>query len=142
ERAPGSLVVDWGTPLELNQAATYNYTVPAGAGDLKVTMVYPDPPGTTSATLHRINDLSLKVTSPGGTVYNGNVGLNAGNFSTAGGSPNTVDTVENVFVNAPAAGTWVIEVRAAAINQDAHLGTPAADAVFSLVATTGGTAPA
>ncbi len=142
ERAAGSLVVDQATPLQLNQAATYNYTVPAGAGDLKITMIYPDPPGTTSATLHRINDLSLKVTSPGGTIYNGNNGLAAGNFSTSGGVPNTIDTVENVFVNAPASGTWTIEVRAAAINQDAHLATPAADAVFSLVATTGGSAPA
>ncbi len=141
ERAAGSLVVDQATPLQLNQTAVYNYAVPSGAADLKVTMIYPDPPGTTSATLHRINDLGLKVTSPSGTVYNGNVGLSAGNWSTAGGSPNTVDTVENVFVQSPQAGTWSIEVRAAEINQDAHLGTPAADAVFSLVATVGGAAP-
>jgi len=140
ERAPGSLIVDQATPLQLNQTATYNYSVPAGAGDLKVTMIYPDPPGTTSATLHRINDLSLKVTSPGGTVYNGNVGLSAGNWSTAGGSPNTIDTVENVFVQNPQAGTWTLEVRAAEVNQDAYLSTPAADAVFSLVATVGGVA--
>jgi serine protease AprX len=137
ERAPGSLVVDAATPLQLNQTASYQFSVPSGAGDLKVTLVYPDPPGTTSATLHRINDLSLKVTSPGGTVYHGNVGLGAGNWSTAGGSPNTIDTVENVFVQSPAQGTWTIEVRAAEVNQDAHLSTPEADAVFSLVATTG-----
>ncbi|HEX9943028.1 MAG TPA: S8 family serine peptidase [Thermoanaerobaculia bacterium] len=140
ERAAGSLVVDQATPLQLNQTSVYSYPVPSGAGDLKVTMIYPDPPGTTSATLHRINDLSLKVTSPSGTIYNGNNGLRAGNWSTSGGSPNTIDTVENVFVQNPQAGTWTIEVRAAEVNQDAHLGTPAADAVFSLVATVGGTA--
>jgi len=138
ERATGSLVVNEGTPLQLNQAATYSYNVPANVGDLKVTMVYPDPPGTTSSTLHRINDLNLKVTSPGGTIYWGNNGLAAGNWSTSGGTANTVDTVENVFVQNPAAGTWTVEVRAAEVNQDAHLATPAADAVFSLVATTGG----
>ncbi|HBL27916.1 MAG TPA: peptidase S8 [Acidobacteria bacterium] len=137
-RAANSLVVDAGTPLQLGGTATYNLNVAAGTGELKVTMVYPDPPGTTSATLHRINDLSLKVTSPGGTVYHGNNGLNAGNYSTSGGSPNTIDTVENVFISNPVAGTWSIEVRAAEINQDAYLATPQADAVFSLVATGGG----
>jgi serine protease AprX len=135
ERAANSLVVDHGTPLQLNQTATYTVNVAPGTGDLKVTMVYPDPPGTTSSTLHRINDLSLQVTSPGGTIFHGNNGLLAGNWSTSGGSPNTIDTVENVFVQNPAAGAWTIQVRAAEINQDAHLATPAADAVFSLVAT-------
>lgn len=142
DRAANSLIVDQGTPLQLNQAATYTVTVPSGAGDLKATMTFPDPPGTTSSSLHRINDLSLKVTSPGGTIYHGNNGLLAGNWSTSGGSPNTIDTVENVFVQNPAAGTWTIEVRAAEINQDAHLATPGADAVFSLVVTGGTAQPA
>lgn len=142
DRAANSLIVDETTPLQLNQAATYTVLVPTGAADLKVTMVYPDPPGTTSSTLHRINDLNLKVTSPSGTIYWGNNGLTAGNWSTAGGSANTVDTVENVFVQNPAAGSWTVEVRAAEINQDAHLATAAADAVFALVATGGTSQPA
>ena len=136
DRADGSLVVNHGTPLLLNQTATYNYTVPAGKADLKITMAYPDPPGTTSSTVHRINNLNLRVIAPNGTIYWGNNGLSAGNWSTSGGSANARDTVENVFIQNPAAGTWRIEVRAAAINQDGHPATPAADAVFSLVATT------
>jgi serine protease AprX len=142
DRAASSLVVDHGTPLQLNQAVTYNVTVPSGASDLKATMTFPDPPGTTSSSLHRINDLSLRVTSPGGTIYHGNNGLLAGNWSTSGGSPNTIDPVENVFVQNPQAGTWTVEVRAAEINQDAHLATTAADAVFSLVVTGGIAQPA
>ena len=138
ERAANSLVVDAATPLQLGGTATYNVTVGTGVGELKVTMAYPDPPGTTSSSLHRINDLSLKVTSPSGTVYNGNNGLSAGNYSTSGGSPNTIDTVENVFISNPAAGSWTVQVTAAEINQDAYLSTPAADAVFSLVVTGGG----
>ena len=134
-RAARSFIVNEGTPLTVGQAVTYAVDVAAGETELKVTMVYPDPPGTTSATLHRINDLSLKVTSPNNTVYHGNNGLAAGNVSTPGGSPNTVDTVENVFLTSPAAGRWTIEVRAAEINRDAHLATPAADAVFALVVT-------
>lgn len=141
ERAANSLVVDASTPLQLNQSATYTVNIASGTADLKATMVYPDPPGTTSSTLHRINDVDLKVTSPTGTIYWGNNGLAAGNWSTSGGASNTKDTVENVFVQNPAAGAWTVEVRAAEVNQDAHLGTPAADAVFSLVVT-GGTAQA
>jgi serine protease AprX len=142
ERAANSLVVDETTPLQLNQTATYTVSVPSGAADLKVTMAYPDPPGTTSASLHRINNLNLRVTSPSGTIYWGNNGLNAGNWSTSGGSANTVDTVENVFVQNPAAGSWTVEVQAAEINQDAHLDTAAADAVFALVVTGGTSQPA
>lgn len=138
ERAANSLVVDATTPLQLGGTATYNVNVGTGVGELKVTMVYPDPPGTTSSTLHRINDLSLKVTSPSGAIYHGNNGLLAGNYSTAGGSPNTKDTVENVFISNPEAGSWTVQVNAAEINQDAHLATPEADAVFSLVVTGGG----
>jgi serine protease AprX len=138
ERAANSLVVDASTPLQLGGIATYSVNVAAGTGELKATMVYPDPPGTTSSTLHRINDLSLKVTSPSGAVYHGNNGLLAGSYSTAGGSPNTIDTVENVFVANPEAGSWTVQVTAAEVNQDAYLSTPATDAVFSLVVTGGG----
>ena len=137
ERAARSFVVNEGTALVVGQAVSYDIEVLGGEPELKVTMVYPDPPGTTSSTIHRINDLSLKVTSPGGTIYHGNNGLSAGNASTAGGSPNTVDTVENVFVTSPQAGIWGVEVRAAQINQDAYTSTPAADAVFALVVTGG-----
>ena len=61
-------------------------------------MTFVDPAGNPAAALARINDLSLKVTAPNGNVYHGNVGLENGNYSTAGGSPNTIDTVECVFV--------------------------------------------
>jgi hypothetical protein len=148
-RAERSFVVDETTPLEVGQIATYSIEVVCSSGtdcgavngnrndELRVTLAYPDPPGTTSATLHRINDLSLRVVSPSGTVYHGNNGLLAANFSAPGGSPNTIDTVENVLVpNAPV-GIWTVEVRAAEINADANPTTPAADAVFALVVTGG-----
>ena len=61
-------------------------------------MVYRDLPGNPGFLPHRINDISLKVTSPIGTVYYGNNGLTAGNVSTPGGSANTVDTKENVWI--------------------------------------------
>ncbi|MGE3109026.1 MAG: hypothetical protein AB7N65_15660 [Vicinamibacterales bacterium] len=89
--------------------------------------------GDPNAAVHRINDLSLKVTSPIGTVYWGNVGLLSGNWSQPGGIENHVDTVENVFIQTPVAGTWRIDVIATEVNQDAHLETLEKDADYALV---------
>jgi hypothetical protein len=149
ERAGRSFIVDESVRLTVGQVATYTIDVPCPAGvacgptgqrhgeELRVTLAYPDPPGTTSATQHRINDLSLRVVSPSGAVYHGNNGLLAGNYSVPGGSPNTKDTVENVLVRWAEAGSWTVEVRAAEINQDAVPSTPAVDAAFALVVTGG-----
>jgi hypothetical protein len=115
------------------ETATHCVHVTAAEPELRATLVYLDKEGTTSAAQHRINDLTLKVTSPGGTVYWGNNGLLAGNFSTAGGAPNTKDTVENVFVQNPQAGEWTIEVQASEVNVDTHVETPQVDADYALV---------
>lgn len=126
-------IVNEDVPLRLNESATWKLHVPAGQPVLRVTMVYADPPGTTSSTQHRINDLDLRVVSPTGTVYWGNNGLLEGNFSVPGGSPNTKDTVENVFVQNPSSGMWTVEVIAREINQDQHTETQQMDADFALV---------
>ncbi len=135
ERAAASFIVDEDHPLLFGERAVYAVDVAPGQGELKVTMIYPDPPGTTSSTLHRINDVNLEVVSPSGTVYHGNVGLDAGNYSQSGGAPNGIDPVENVFIQNPSAGTWTVAVEAVEINQDAHLGTPYDDVAFALVVT-------
>ncbi len=70
-------------------------------------------------------------------MFWGNNGLLAGNWSTSGGIRNRIDTVENVFVQRPAAGTWTIQVLADEINQDSHVETTATDADFALVVSTG-----
>jgi hypothetical protein len=127
------LIVDETDVLEPLQTASYEVTVEAGAVELKVTMVYADPMGNPAAAVHRINDLSLRVSSPSAAVYWGNNGLVAGNWSTSAGSSNTIDTVENVFISFPEAGAWTIEVLADEINQDSHVETPELDADFALV---------
>ncbi len=114
-------------------SAVYSVEIQDGAPELRATLVYTDLAGTTSSSQHRINDLTLKVTSPGGTIYYGNNGLAAGNWSTSDGSPNTKDTVENVFVENPQTGSWTIEVWAAEINEDSHVETPEVDADFALI---------
>jgi hypothetical protein len=115
------------------QSRAYQLQVDAGTAELRATMVYADPAGTPNSTRHRINDLTLRVVAPNGTVYWGNNGLRNGNVSTAAGIANVVDTVENVWVSAPAAGTWTIEVQANELVQDQHRETPELDADFALV---------
>lgn len=120
----------------------HTVTVNAGTPELKIAMVYADPPGNPSVqTQHRINDLTLKVTSPTGTVYWGNRGLYDGVWSTTGGSADTKNTEECVFIQNPGAGQWIIEVQANELIQDAHLETPGViDADYGLAVM--GVAPA
>jgi len=119
-------------PLEVK---TYTVEIGPLEPDFRATLVYADPKGTPSASVHRINDLSLRVTSPSGAIYWGNNGLSASNISTAGGVSNTRDTVENVFLIKPHPGTWLVEVIADELVQDARLESPALDADFALVVT-------
>ena len=96
-------------------------------------MVYTDPMGAVPSSVNRINDLTLRVLSPSGTVYWGNNGLLEGNWSTPDGAADTIDTVENVFIENPETGTWLVEVYADEINQDGHPETPELDADYALV---------
>ncbi|MET9632520.1 S8 family serine peptidase [Lentzea sp. NPDC006480] len=130
----------WKLPVLVNETdlvvtgQTRKYTVTSGGQTpLRATLAYTDPAGSPTAAKATVNDLSLKVTAPNGTVYWGNNGLLAGNWSTSGGVANTVDTVENVFVQTPAAGTWTVEVVATAVNVDGHVETAATDADYALV---------
>lgn len=127
------LVIDETDVLSNLQSTVYDVTVDQGTPELKATLVYRDWPGTTSSSLHRINNMDLRVTSPSGTVYWGNNGLRANNYSTPGGTANNVDTVENVFIENPEVGTWQVEVIAAELNQDTHPETSALDADYALV---------
>ena len=132
------LIVNETDVLTNLQTKTYSVSVPSGSTDpLKVTMTYNDPKGSPSATRARINDLTLKVTAPDGTIYWGNNGLGVGGgmWSTSGGTANVVDTVENVFIQTPAAGTWTIDVIASELVQDARTETAGViDADYALIA--------
>ena len=130
-----TLYVDESTVLPDQGAASWAVDVPAGQPEFRATLVYLDLAGTTSSGQHRINDLSLRVTDPSGTIYWGNNGLLAGMESTSGGSSNTKDTVEQVILENPAAGTWTVDVFADEVNQDSHVETAAVDADFALVVT-------
>ncbi len=131
------VVIDENDVLTNLGSKSYALTVPAGSTTpFKATMVFADPMGNPASAQHRINDVSLKVTAPNGDIYWGNNGLSGtGQWSTSGGVANTIDTVENVYIQNPAAGTWTVEVIASQVVQDGHTETPAMDVDYALVVT-------
>lgn len=129
-------VIDETDVLNSFDIAQHSIAVTAGEPALNVTMTYADPPGNPAVqTQHRINDLTLKVISPNNTIYYGNNGLLDGVWSTSGGSPDTKNTVECVFIENPEPGVWTVEVHADEIIEDGHVETPEMDADYSLVIT-------
>jgi hypothetical protein len=128
-----ALVIDEWRPLRNLEVARYGVRVAEGQDRLRATLVYTDPPGNSAAARHRVNDLSLRVTSPSGVTYWGNRGLVEGNASLPGGTANDLDTTEQVWLERPEPGAWAIEVIAHEVVQDAHLETPEVDADFALV---------
>ena len=96
--------------LSTNANATYNATVNTAGKPFKVSLVWSDYASTEAATKNLVNDLDLIVTAPDGTtVYRGNVF--SGGWTPSGGTADRTNNVENVYIQAAAAGTWKIEVR-------------------------------
>jgi serine protease AprX len=127
-------IIDESDILEPFDVSTHMIAVQGGSPFLKVTMTYADPAGNPAVqTQHRINDISLKVTSPSNVVYWGNNGLKTGIWSQPDGTADTKDTVECVFIENPEAGTWTVQVSADEIIQDSHVETPELDADYALV---------
>ena len=106
--------------------------VPDPAQPLKVTLAWSDAPGAVGANPALVNNLDLTVVT-GGDTYLGNV-FPAG-WSTTGGSADTLNNLENVYVQVPG-GSAVITIDATAIVGD---GVPyngdTTDQDFALVCT-------
>ncbi|MCK4224970.1 MAG: S8 family serine peptidase [candidate division Zixibacteria bacterium] len=128
-------IVDEETALQTGESIGYSFT-PEEGSPLKISLVWTDPPAMPGADPALVNDLNLKVTAPDATVYWGNYGLESSHWSASGGAPDSLNNVENVFVENPQLGQWTIEVIAANIAQDGHVETPEVDQDFALVATT------
>jgi hypothetical protein len=95
----------------------YSGTVTDNTKPVRVTLVWTDPPGVADPAL--VNNLNLSVTV-GGNTYKGNV-FSSG-LSTTGGSADTVNNVENVWLPAGVTGPITASVTAAALNGDGILG--------------------
>lgn len=129
------LVCDQYDRLQANELRRYWIYVAPGTPELRVTMNYPDPAALPLATVHRVNDLDLRVTRwNDGLVWWGNQGLLAGTASTPGGGPDDRNTLESVYLPNPAPGMYEIEVSAAQVVLDGDLATPVLDVPFALVA--------
>lgn len=86
-----------------------------GSGErLKVTMTFTDKEAAPAAAFVPVNDVDLEVVSPSGAVYLGNVF--SGGVSVTGGSPDALNNVEQVHIDAPEIGEWTARLIGAAIN--------------------------
>ena len=93
--------------LSTGEKMTYTYNVASSSTPLRLSMVWTDYPGSTSAKVQLVNDLDIKVTSPSGQVYHGN------DFSKPyDNSVDRLNNVENVWIDSPEVGTYTIEVSA------------------------------
>jgi hypothetical protein len=90
---------------------------------LKVTLVWRDPAANLTASVHRVNDLNLRVISPTGVPHYGNDGLLEG-LPTGPGPADERNTVENVFIDQPQPGMWTAEVTVLYLNADGRPETP------------------
>ncbi len=103
--------------LELTQGGTSEFQVQSnGIEPLKVTICWIDPAGLPPPNSLNprnkmlVNDLDLTITGPNSTVYQPWV-LDPNNPSAAAATgDNTIDNVEQVFIESPIAGTYTIKV--------------------------------
>ncbi len=105
------------------QQKTFSVSVQAGTS-LKATLVWTDFPSTPAASVHLVNDLDLEVSGPSGT-FRGNVF--SGGVSQPGGTADRRNTVEQILLASPTAGTYTITVRAFSV--------PSGPQPFALVVT-------
>ena len=99
---------------------------------VRITLVWTDPPGVSDPAL--VNNLDLQV-NVNGNLYRGNVF--SGGVSIPGGSADTVNNVENIFLPAgvPAGAFFSVGVSAVTLNGDGALGNAdTTDQHFSIVA--------
>lgn len=102
-------IVDNTTGVDQNKTDSSTYSVLSGSMPLKVTLVWMDRPGSSAAGPKIVNDLDLIVTAPDGSTFKGNV-FTGGVSDPDTGSHDRLNVVEQVFIDAPAAGVWMVDV--------------------------------
>jgi len=107
--------------LTTGQTKTHALTIPAGKKELRVMVYWHDYEAAVNAGSHLINNLNIQVAAPSGTTYNPWVldhrptvaQLNAN--ATRG--LDSLNNVEQVTLDNPAAGSYTVTVRGAAVPQ-------------------------
>jgi len=102
---PPTIYIDDNTAgIETGVIVRYEVEVSSGT-PFKATLVWSDYPASPPATIALVNDLGLRVIAPDGTVYYGN------DFTPPYDDRiDVINNVENVFLDAPADGRYIIEV--------------------------------
>ena len=125
--------IDQETTLSgVGEKMTIEGTVVDPTKPVRVSLVWTDPPGVANPALVNNLDLTVKI---GANTYKGNVF--GGGTSITGGSFDTLNNVENVFlpVGISAGTPFTIEVAATALNGDGRYGNASGfDQTFALVA--------
>jgi hypothetical protein len=96
------------------QTRVFTGTITDTNKPFRVTVAWTDAPGSTAGNAYN-NNLDVTVTVSGIT-YKGNVF--SGAFSTTGGSADTQNNVESVFLPAGVSGPFAVQITAANINSD------------------------
>src|SRR5947199_6403431 len=94
------------------QTRTYSGVVTDPSKPFRFTLAWTDAPGNTTGNAYN-NDLDLVVTV-GGSTYKGNVFSGAN--SVTGGTADSRDNAESVFLPAGVSGSFIVTVTAANIN--------------------------
>lgn len=106
----GGREVQDGDAVRTGDVRTYTYDVSSFDTPFRATLAWSDYPGALPAG-GLVNNLNLVVTAPDGTVYRGN--NFSGGWSVAGGTADSVNNVESVYVSNPAVGKWTVRVQGA-----------------------------
>lgn len=108
-----------------NETKAFPLFVPAGAAKLKITLVWNDPAATPNATKALVNDIDMQLKFPAaGSSWLPWV-LDPGLSAVAGQLPaqrkrDTLNNVEQITLDAPAAGNYTIELQGSKINGTAQ----------------------
>jgi len=117
---------------DVGESSQFSGTIADSTKPFRISLVWTDPPGVSNPAL--VNNLDLTVTV-GADVYKGNVFT--GGISTTGGTADTRNNVENVFlpVGIPAGTAVTVQISAIGINGNGILGNAdQTDQHFSLTA--------
>ncbi|MEW5985309.1 MAG: S8 family serine peptidase [Chloroflexota bacterium] len=105
--------------LDVLGSAGEQYVLTVGVPDptqpLKITVAWSDAPGAAGANPALVNDLNLTV-DDGANTYLGNVF--SGGWSTTGGTADSINNLENVFIQSPGGSSATITIDAINISGD------------------------
>jgi subtilisin-like proprotein convertase family protein len=143
-------LVDQSATNALASGQTNRYTLSLNAGstndDLRVTLVWTDPPGNPAASYKLVNDLDLIVSNQAnGLVYVGNNIAASSDYNQASALTNlaafdNVNNVENVYLRGPLATNYTVLVAARRVNVNAvHAHTNGIVQDYALVVSINGT---